>query len=223
MPIADLTPEARAELAWLENIYLSAGHAGPGHIVRQILPAGYPAYLRILPAFARTGDETDLRSWASLAERIGLEIHPETCHLTLARADVATGPRQWTTESSRLRPREQRALCGILAGVSGASDVYFGYDVSADAAGGIPHLVVAAPLDGLDELRKRVDDEVGIESGPDYWMPRGHAWVVCSDHDLTSTYVACGEEVARAIFAHPDLEALSVTPETRIDFGADPS
>ncbi|WP_370939195.1 hypothetical protein [Amycolatopsis sp. cg13] len=223
MPIADLTPDARVELAWLENIYPSAGYTGPGHVVRQLLPSGYPVYLRILHAFAHSDDDTNLRSWASLAARIGLEIHPETCHRTLARADVATGPRQWLTQSGRLFPREQRALSSILAEASGTSDVFFGYDVSADAAGGIPHLVIAAPLDGLDELRKRVDDEVGIESGPDYWMPRGHAWVVCSDHDLASTYVACDEDVARAIFAHPDLEALSVTLETRIDFGADPS
>ncbi|WP_093573498.1 hypothetical protein [Amycolatopsis rubida] len=215
-----MTPDAWEELAWLQQIF-AAEYSGPGHVVREILPVDYPAYVRILHSFARASDTGSLRSWASMAAEIGFELHAETSHQTLMKAELATGPRQWVTQHGRLRASEQRALSGILAGVSGASEVYFGYLTSADAAGGLPEFTTAAPLDQLDDVRKQVGEEVGIRNGPDYWCPRGHAWVVCSDHDLASTYVACSEEVAKAIVAHPDLEALDVTPDTRIDFASD--
>lgn len=219
MSIADTTPKARAEFALLQK-RIKWGHPGPGHIVREILPSGYPAYVRILQPFANTRDQKVLRSWASMADQIGLALHGETSHLTLAQADV-DGARQWMTKSCRLRLPVQRALASVLAGVSGATEVYFGYLLSAQLVGFDDPIVAAAPLSGLEDLQRRLDDEAGTEDGPEYWWPHDHAWVVCSDYDLPSTYVACSEALAKAIVAHPDIEALRVTPDMRIDFASD--
>ncbi|WP_328610799.1 hypothetical protein OG943_17285 [Amycolatopsis sp. NBC_00345] len=222
MSIAETTPEARDELARLQG-RLDLGYAGPGHIVREILPGGYPAYVRILHPFVNMSNGTDTRTWASMAAQIGLTLHGETYHGTLARADVTEGPRQWLAETGRLRLPVQNALASVLAEVSGTSDVYFGYILSAQLPGWDEPIVATAPLDGLEDLQRRLDDEADTQDGPEYWWPRDHAWVVCSDYDLTSTYVACSEDVAQAIVAHPDIEALYVTPEMRIDSASDRS
>jgi len=56
---------------------------------------------------------------------------------------------------------------------------------------------------------------------PNLWWPPDRAWFVCSDVDLTSTYVGCGEECAAALLRSPDLEFLSVDRSTRVDLGGE--
>lgn len=219
MAIADTTPEARAELARLQE-RITWGDPGPGHVVREILPADYPAYVRILQPFACVDDETRLRSWASMAADIGIELHGETSHRTLAKADP--GPkRQWLTSTGRLESRTQRALASVLAAVPGASDVCFGFTESALMAMIYEPVVVTAPLAELEDVQQKLRAEEQITDGPEYWWPRDHAWVVYSSHDLASTYVACSEDVAQAIVAHPDIEALRVASDMRIDDASD--
>ena len=45
--------------------------------------------------------------------------------------------------------------------------------------------------------------------------------MVASDVDLVSTYVGCSAEAAEHILSAPEIEAVRVTPDTRIDFYAD--
>lgn len=56
---------------------------------------------------------------------------------------------------------------------------------------------------------------------PNLWWPPDRAWFVCSDVDLTSTYVGCGEECGAALLRSPDLECLSVDRSTRVDLFGD--
>jgi hypothetical protein len=230
MAIADMTPDAREELAWLEGL-LDRGYSGPGHVVREILPSDYPAYVRILHPFVNMAAWVDMsaaempiedfRTWASMAAQIGLELHGETTHHTLAKADVSTGSRKWMTETGRLRHQVQRALSEILSEISGSSPIYFGYTTAAYVAGWRSPIVTSVPFVELEDLQRIMDDEAGMRDGPEYWWSKEHAWVVCSDFDLTSTYVACAEDVAEVIIAHPDIEALYVSPDMRIDSAAD--
>lgn len=52
---------------------------------------------------------------------------------------------------------------------------------------------------------------------PEYWWPADHSWCVCSDYDLTFTIVAGSQELVSRVLNDITLEALQVTPQTRID------
>ena len=52
---------------------------------------------------------------------------------------------------------------------------------------------------------------------PEYWWPADHSWCVCSDYDLTFTIVAGSNELVSRVLNDATLEALQVTPQTRID------
>jgi hypothetical protein len=52
---------------------------------------------------------------------------------------------------------------------------------------------------------------------PEYWWPADHSCCVCSDYDLTFTIVAGSKELVSGVLNDATLEAMQVTPETRID------
>jgi hypothetical protein len=57
--------------------------------------------------------------------------------------------------------------------------------------------------------------------GPEFVWPADRSWILNTDYDLDSTYVACDEDLAEAILADPTLEALPVSRDTWVDDGAD--
>lgn len=63
--------------------------------------------------------------------------------------------------------------------------------------------------------------DVGRTDGPEFWWPQDRGWVVTSDADLVSTYVGCSATAAEHVLSCPEIEALLVTPKTRVDFNAD--
>jgi hypothetical protein len=52
---------------------------------------------------------------------------------------------------------------------------------------------------------------------PEYLWPADHSWCVCSDYDLTFTIVAGSTELVSNLLNNATLEALEVTPQTRVD------
>lgn len=56
---------------------------------------------------------------------------------------------------------------------------------------------------------------------PEYTWPEDGRWVVCSDYDLSSTYIASSALTASGLLADPDLEVLVVALGDRIDNHAD--
>jgi hypothetical protein len=57
--------------------------------------------------------------------------------------------------------------------------------------------------------------------GPEYVWPVDRSWVVNTDYDLASTYLACSQATATALDEDPVLEILPVSLDTRVDDGAD--
>src|SRR4051794_31803635 len=58
------------------------------------------------------------------------------------------------------------------------------------------------------------------DAGPNLWWPEDRAWVVASDIDLPSTYIAGSVELAERLVADDRLEALRV--ELRSPISLDP-
>ena len=53
---------------------------------------------------------------------------------------------------------------------------------------------------------------------PEYWWPGSHEWCVCSDYDLSYTVVGGPRRVISEILSSDLLEAIEVTPDTRVDY-----
>jgi hypothetical protein len=74
----------------------------------------------------------------------------------------------------------------------------------------------------LSEVRRLADEFAGVHMpGPEVIWPDSRGWVVASDYDLVSTYVACDEQTANFLSQREELELLRVTLSTRIDDHAD--
>ena len=75
------------------------------------------------------------------------------------------------------------------------------------------------------EVQKAANQDLGSvdESapGPEFVWPADRPWVVNTDYDLNSTYIACDEDLAEAILTDPTLEVLPVSRDTRVDDAAD--
>jgi hypothetical protein len=57
--------------------------------------------------------------------------------------------------------------------------------------------------------------------GPNLWWPDDRAWVVASEIDLHSTYIACAAPLSAALLASDDLECFAVSPDDRFAFDSD--
>jgi hypothetical protein len=131
--------------------------------------------------------------------------------------------RPFYVSEGRLDEPVRTALFGIL-GDRGPRDAYFLYRLGAMARGGSPLLYRAAVSD-FARVQAAANVELGDQDetapGPEFVWPVDRSWVVNTDYDLVSTYVACNDRLAEAILASDALEALPVSRETRIDNDAD--
>ncbi|MEU8513792.1 hypothetical protein AB0C76_19700 [Kitasatospora sp. NPDC048722] len=215
------------ELAWLQAGLEQTGRS-EGHVVGELVPGGFDAYLRVFHRFEASDGSGRTRSWRERAGDAGRPFHAEMSHWPLVQDE--SGPDadvRWLADSGQPDVVTRRALARCLARVTGDQPVLFAYDLAAALWGEPGPLVRRSTLAELDSSRRCVAAEVGLGAGrgeitgPEFWWPEDRSWVVTSDHDLVSTYVGCSAEAAALILADHEAEALPVTPRTRVDFHAD--
>jgi hypothetical protein len=150
--------------------------------------------------------------YAFLAERPG-----ETSPATSAERG------RWPLEGTLGEPARSR-LFGLLADTARGQQVYFYYGVAASFLC-LKDLLYLAPADALEAVQLLANEEVTPNPfplpGPEYVWPVDRSWVVATDYDLVSTYVACDARLAERLLADDTLEMLPVSLETRIDHDAD--
>jgi hypothetical protein len=112
------------------------------------------------------------------------------------------------------------AMVEVLAGATGEQQVFFSYELAAVIAGEGGPLVLRAPLAQLESIRDLLASEWGSAVGPEHWWPADRSWVVGSDYDLCSTYVACSQETGGLLLAAHGLETIAAAPDTRVDEGS---
>ncbi|MFE9636458.1 hypothetical protein [Streptomyces sp. NPDC006463] len=207
------------ELAWLQE-RLGRSGTGPGHVVSELVPSGFEAYVRIFHRFEAVDGSGRTRRWRTWAEEGGIAFHSELSHLSLPDEHDAAGEPVWQTEEGDLDDRSRGALARLLAGMTGDQEVYFAYDLAALCRGEEEPLVRRSCLTDLESVREEVKGRVGSD-GPEFWWPQDRSWVVTTDYDLLSTYVGCSNETAEQILGDDELEALPVTSRTRVDWYAD--
>ncbi|MFG3495082.1 hypothetical protein [Streptomyces sp. NPDC047928] len=209
------------ELAWLRD-RLGRSEDGPGHVVSELVPSGYEAYVRVFHRFEATDGSGRSRTWESWAQDSDVPFHPEISHKWLRHQELGTGQSLWVADDGALDERSRRALARLLGMVSGEQAVHFAYDLAAMLWGDDDGpLVRHSSLTDLEKVRESVRDLVG-ESGPEFWWPHDRSWVVTTDYDLLSTYVGCSAEISELLLADGELETLPVTLQTRVDWGTKP-
>ncbi|KAB7835513.1 hypothetical protein [Streptomyces mobaraensis] len=196
---------------------------GPGRVVSELVPRGFDVYLRIFHPFEATDGSDRTCTWRALADTRGIPFHAELSHRSLPTKTSPSGEAAWLTQSGRLIHRSRRALQRCLAPSTGDQPVFYAYDLAALLAWDVDAPVERrSTLAGLDAVHEAVCAEMGqAVDGPEIWWPQDCSWVVTTDYDLVSTYIGCSTATAKRIRRDDNLEALPVTPQTRVDFYAD--
>ncbi len=100
--------------------------------------------------------------------------------------------------------------------------VFYYFGLAAAVYGG--PLLYRATAGASEAVQRRADADTGSRphlNGPEYAWPLDRSWVVNTDYDLVSTYVACDPLFAERLLADATLEVLPVSLDARVNEGAD--
>jgi len=131
--------------------------------------------------------------------------------------------RRWPIEGTLGEPARSR-LFGRLAEATGTQRVFYFYGIGATVVAG-KYFLFEAAADELEAVQQLANAKVEPEPfpipGPEYVWPSDRSWIVITDYDLVSTYIACDANLAALLLRTDGLELLPVTLETRIDNRSD--
>lgn len=203
--------------------WVVAGVRGFAESVLSLVPAGFPAYVRV---FHPMRIDQSRMSWAEIAHTHGKRVHPGM------QAHAIGAPDQAALETAGQLDRDVAAsLVRVLAHHTSTPDscwfaVWEGF-------GGLPRTVADAPAFLLPNRRYHLltspidaalDDALDRPFGyrsPNLWWPDDKAWLVATEIDLHSTYVGCTDACSADVLATSEIEALEVSPDTGITFDSD--
>jgi hypothetical protein len=201
--------------------------------VAALLPQAFAAMARIFhPAIRYAGDDDVEVPWSAVAAANATVTHP------LMQWGSVTGSMDffenddqaplWHGAPARGHLPETVAgpLVELLRRHTGTPDeCWFGVQdggvVNSDgptaSIGGRRFWLVRGPVD----LAARNLAEEPFEQSANLWWPADRAWVVATDADLVTTYVAGSVACVDAVLADPRLETAPAAPENRLTWDAD--
>jgi hypothetical protein len=118
-------------------------------------------------------------------------------------------------DEGNLRAEEFSEMLSILRAFVGVQDCFFRFSEIAFITTNRPILYSGA----LDKLGTFLT-EGKYQLTPEYWWSIDHTWCLCSDYDLTFSIVGGSRELVSEVLKNTTLEALEVTPNSRIDYRA---
>ncbi len=202
-----------------------------GHIVGELLPSGLDSYVRVFHPYVPWDAEPhsparyELTSWQVLARQAGVpylstltwrQIGPV---LPLSSDGQARPLAVWEGE---LEEQTASALFDTLdTPDSGSYYFAFGLSTIIGSSDHRPMMFSAPSLDARSEVIARVRRLAPSVSTAEYVWPEDQSWIVCTDYDLPSTYVAADRDTAIRLQRHPTVETLEVDLGTRVDDAAD--
>nr|WP_239521281.1 hypothetical protein [Blastococcus saxobsidens] len=207
--------------------------------VGSLVPADFPAFARVLhPAYRYDGDDDVEIGWGDVAALNGTTAHPRM------QWPAVTGGWEYLTEDSQPptwdgTPAEGHLPCtlaarmaAVLARHTTTPDrcwlgrwVGFGYDTAELRE--VPRLPLPRARDvvlvqgSADDAVRNLAPEPSEQSA-NLWWPADRAWVVATDIDLMSTYVAGSEACIADLLATPGLEVVPASPDDRVGHADDP-
>jgi hypothetical protein len=154
--------------------------------------------------------------WRELAHLYGVPFQAEICHECF-RASMDE-PGCWPRflggpDDGNLNVEELSAVLSVLRPFAKNQDSFFRFSEIAFIATDKPIHFCGT----LDELSTFLTE---YQITPEYWWPADHSWCVCSDYDLAFTIVAGSKELVSDVLNDATLEAIQVSPQTRVDSNA---
>ena len=153
--------------------------------------------------------------WETLAHLFGIPFKSEICleWFRVSMEEQGCWPRfLFGPEEGSLNGKELAELISVLRVFTGSQDCFFRFAE-------IPFIATEKPIlfrGVLDELPAFLADGE-YQLTPEYLWPADQSWCVCTDYDLRFTIVAGSKELVSVVLNDAALEALEVTPQTRID------
>ncbi len=204
-----------------------------GALVGCVIPEGFEAYARIFhPAWYRSEDlEWHKVSWATVASWNGKVVHPQMEFSPIANLDPLRydDPSWGTRPGDGVLPEDEcRHLLGALKEFTTTPDrcysgIWHGWaDFKNPFHLGWPTLeipdadrkyfIFGGPLDGVMSFYKWIWDQ-----SPNLWWPEDRAWFVATEVDFNNTFVGGSAACIERVLAHPELEALPIAIDARVD------
>ena len=184
--------------------------------VASLLPGGYDRYLRVFHPF-KPWVVRDLPSptWRQLAERLhvtyGAALMWEDLEPVLPSS---AGGRPYSVEEGELDRRQLGSLLRDLVENNNPIFFYFGL-ASVVATSNHEPLCFRGTIESLEKVKEVVDDLAQQHvCGPEYLWDENKNWIICTDYDLVSTYIACNGQAAKRVLSDMELEAVEVEPST---------
>ena len=218
--------------AWLAEVLASSGRVGA------LVPASFPAHARVFhPAARYDGDDDIDVEWADVAADNGTLTHPGMQWPGLTGGwefvDSASQPPTWDAPPSdgHLPVQVAGPLAAVLARHTATpGDCWFGrwvgfaFDDAPLLAGrptlvlpGREHVLVHGAVADAD---RNLAPEPNEQSA-NLWWPADRAWVVATDIDLMSTYVAGSAACIEELLETEGLEVLAVRADDPVDLHSD--
>jgi hypothetical protein len=190
------------------------------------MPSGFERYLRIFHPFQNkaapssgNNSTSDHLSWKKMAERLGVPFHPSLLHQLLLPFQERERS-AFELQYGNLEPKAMNALVGVLESSSDTVPVFFYYGLSAQIRNPDHQpLMWRGQLADIWEVQQEANMIMGehIPHSPEWIWPEDRRWLVLTDYDLPSTYVAAGSGVADAILQQAELEVHEVNPDTPLN------
>jgi hypothetical protein len=212
--------------------WLQRGIRGFAESVLSLVPAGFPAYVRVFhPAF-RAGERV---RWAEIAAATGKRAHPGMQLPSLTGSNHVEAPVPGLYDRApevgslpdAIAP-EVVALLGRHTAAPGRCwfAQWVGWAALDDGIRTAPtfalpnreYFLLHGPLEAVLD---RDPAARHYRQQPALWWPDDRAWCLATEIDLNTSYVGCDAACADALVASPPLEAAVVDPATGVAFDGD--
>jgi hypothetical protein len=154
--------------------------------------------------------------WQALARLFGVPFESGICHewFRAKMEEPGCWPRfLFGPDEGNLNDDELSEMVAVLGAFAGGQDCFFRFAE-------IPFITTDKPIlfrGALSDLHEFLSDGK-YQFTPEYWWPVDRSWYLCSDYDLTFSVVGGTRRLVDAVLNNTNVEALEVTPETRIDW-----
>ena len=204
-----------------------------GVLAGEIVPEGFDSYVRVFhPAERQLPDLSwEKVSWFDVAEWNGKVVHPQMQFHRMANATEPPRYRspEWGQAPSMgdLPEDECRSLVSILKEFTSTPErcyfcLWHGYGFLGGWSWrrtptlkvpdfGREYFLLEGPLDAVMSFYPR------WRQSPNIWWPEDRTWCVATEIDFMWTFVGGSEECIEKVLACPDLEALPISLDARVD------
>jgi hypothetical protein len=164
----------------------------------------------VLAAHTSTPGECFFGLWAGWAQLHG---SPARARLTLTDTTPSTTTSTTTGTTTEVASGGWQEVPSVLAPAEIAAPRL--------RLPGRDHLVLAGPLDAVEDLARYDGPDVWWTQSPSLVWPADRAWCVATDVDLDSTLVGGSAAAVLAVLASPALEAFRTDPGASLQAGSD--